>query len=133
VGFDPPEAFAQRDEARYVQDSVGIQIVKLNPISKEESAEERMRRKRESADKEGKEKYPEARGRAGNDFGPGNENLCRFILQNANLFGTLQFLLQELGLYLVAHSRRVGISGLGLLHGSGGGDGGAPLAHGGGA
>jgi hypothetical protein len=29
------------DEARYVQDSVGIQIVKLNPISEEESAEEK--------------------------------------------------------------------------------------------
>jgi hypothetical protein len=46
VGFDPQEAFTQRDKARNVQDGVGIQIVKLNPIGEEEPTEERMRRKR---------------------------------------------------------------------------------------
>jgi hypothetical protein len=119
-----------------VQDSVGIQIVKLNPVSEEESAEEGMRRKRESAEKKGEEKYLEARGWTGNDFGPGNENLHRVILQNADLLGALQFLLQELGLHPVAHSGHLGIGGLGLLHdgADGGADGGgASLAHGGGA
>jgi hypothetical protein len=55
VGFDPQETFAQCDKAHYVQDSVGIQIVKLNLVSKEESTEEGMRRKRESIEKEGEE------------------------------------------------------------------------------
>jgi hypothetical protein len=41
VGFDPQETFAQYDKTRYVQDSIGIQIVELNPVSKEESAEEK--------------------------------------------------------------------------------------------
>jgi hypothetical protein len=112
VGFDPQEAFAQRDEACYVQDSVGIQIVKLNPISKEEPAEEWMQRKRKSVEKEGKEKYPKARGWSRNDFWPGDENFRRIILQDADLFGALQFLLQELGLDPIAHSERVGIGGL---------------------
>jgi hypothetical protein len=132
VGFDPQEAFAQHDKTCYVQDNVGIQIVKLIPVSKDKSAEERMQRKRESAEKEGEEKYPEARGWSGNDFGPGDENFCWVILQDANLLGALQFLLQELGLDLVAHSGRVGIGGLGLLHGGASG-GGASLAHGRGA
>jgi hypothetical protein len=51
-----------------VLDSVGTQIVKLNLISKEEPAEEWMRRKRKSTEKEGGEKYPEARGWSRNDF-----------------------------------------------------------------
>jgi hypothetical protein len=89
VGFDPQEAFAQCDKTRYVQDSVGIQIVKLNPVSKKESVEEGMRRKRESTEKEGEEKYPEAHGWLGNDFGPGDENFRRVILQDANLLGAL--------------------------------------------
>jgi hypothetical protein len=132
VGFDPQEAFAQRDKTRYVQDSVGIQIVKLNPVSKEESAKEGMWRKRESMEKEGEEKFSEARGWSGNDFGPDDENFRWVILQNANLLGALQFLRQELGLNLVAHSGRIGIGGLGLLH-SGTGGGGASFAHGSGA
>jgi hypothetical protein len=63
--------------------------VKLNPVSKKESTEEWMRRKRKSVKKEGKEKYPEARGWSGNDFGPGNKNFRRIILQDANLLGAL--------------------------------------------
>jgi hypothetical protein len=46
VGFDPQETFTKRDEARNVQNCVGIQIVELNPIHKEKAAEERMRGKR---------------------------------------------------------------------------------------
>jgi hypothetical protein len=110
--------------------------VKLNPISKEESVKEWIWSKRKSAEKEGEEKYPEARGWLGNDFGPGDENFCWVILQDANLLGALQFLLQELGLDPIAHSRHVGIGGLGFLRGGAGGDaggGGASLAHGGGA
>jgi hypothetical protein len=115
-----------------VQDSVGIQIVKLNPVRKEESAEEGMRRKRESSEKEGEQKYSEARGWSRNDFWPNNENFHWVILEDANFLGALQFLLQELGLDLVAHSGRIGIGGLGLLHGGTGG-GRASLAHAGGA
>jgi hypothetical protein len=47
MGFNPQETFTQCDEARYVQDSVGIQIMEWNPVSKEEPAEERMRGKSE--------------------------------------------------------------------------------------
>jgi hypothetical protein len=103
--------------------------MKLNPISKEEPAEEWMRRKRKSSDKEGEEKYPEARGWSRNDFQPSDDNFRWLILQDANLFGALQFLLQELGLDPIAHSGRVGIGGLGFLHGGASG-GGASLAHG---
>jgi hypothetical protein len=93
VGFDPHEAFAQCDKTRYVQDSVGIQIMKLNPVRKEESAEEGMWRKRESSEKEGEEKYPEARGWSRNDFWASDENFRWVILQDANFLGALQFLL----------------------------------------
>jgi hypothetical protein len=46
VGFNPQEAFAERDEARNVQNCVGIQIMELNPVSKKKAVEERMRGKR---------------------------------------------------------------------------------------
>jgi hypothetical protein len=46
MGFNPQEAFTEHDEARNVKDSVGIQIMELNPISEKETAEERMRGKR---------------------------------------------------------------------------------------
>jgi hypothetical protein len=46
VGFNPQEAFTERDEARNVQDCVGIQIVELNPVGKKKAAEERMQGKR---------------------------------------------------------------------------------------
>jgi hypothetical protein len=113
-----------------VQDSVGIQIVKLNLIREEESTEKWMRRKRKSTKKEGEEKYPEAHGWSGKDLGPGDENFRRIIIQDANLLGALQFLLQELGLDPIAHSGHVGIGGLGFLHGGASG-GGVSLAHGG--
>jgi hypothetical protein len=34
VGFDSEEAFTEHDETRNVKDSVGIQIMKLNPVGK---------------------------------------------------------------------------------------------------
>jgi hypothetical protein len=34
VGLNPQEAFTERDEARNVQNCVGIQIMELNPVSK---------------------------------------------------------------------------------------------------
>jgi hypothetical protein len=40
--LDPQETFAKRDETRNVQNSVGIQIVKLNPISEKVASKERM-------------------------------------------------------------------------------------------
>jgi hypothetical protein len=45
VGFDSKEALTERDETRDVENSVGIQIMELNPVSKEETLEERMRGK----------------------------------------------------------------------------------------
>jgi hypothetical protein len=41
-----------------VKDGIGIQIMKLNPISKEKTAEERMRGKRQTPQQEGDENYP---------------------------------------------------------------------------
>jgi hypothetical protein len=46
VGFNPQEAFAECDEARNVQNCVGIQIMELNPVSKKKAAKERMWGKR---------------------------------------------------------------------------------------
>jgi hypothetical protein len=113
-----------------VKDGVGIQIVKLNPIRKEEPAEEWMRRKRKSTKKEGEEEYSEPRRWSGNDLWPGDVDLRRVVFEDADLGGILQVLLQELGLDPIAHSGHVGIGGLGLgfLH-TGGGV--ASLAHGG--
>jgi hypothetical protein len=105
--------------------------MKLNLVSKEESAEEGMQRKRKSVEKESEEKYPEARGWLGNDFGSSDEDFRWIILQDANLLGALQLLLQELGLDPVAYSGCVGIGGPGFLRGGASG-GGASLAHDGG-
>jgi hypothetical protein len=125
VGFDPQETFTERNKTRNVQDGVGIQIVKLNPIGEEKPAEERMRGERKPLEEKSKEKYPEARGWPGNDFRSGDENFHRIILQDADFLGALQLLLQEFGLDPVAHGGRVGIRGLGFLHG---GASGAPAA-----
>jgi hypothetical protein len=46
VGFNPQETFTEHDEARNVKDGIGIQVMELNPISKEKTAEERMWGKR---------------------------------------------------------------------------------------
>jgi hypothetical protein len=136
MGFDPQETFRYRDEERYVQYSVGIQIVDLNPVSKEELAEEQMRRKRKPSEEESEEDYPESRGRPRGDFWPSNVNFCWVILQDADLCGILQILFQKLGLDPVAHSGCIGIDGLGVRLGllrGGRGDtsgGGTSFAHG---
>jgi hypothetical protein len=46
VGFDPQEALTERDKARNVKDGVGIQVMELNPVSKEKATEKRMQGKR---------------------------------------------------------------------------------------
>jgi hypothetical protein len=45
VGLDPEEALTERDETCNVENSVGIQIVELNLVSKEKTSEERMKGK----------------------------------------------------------------------------------------
>jgi hypothetical protein len=113
--------------------------MELNPISKEVSAEERMRGKRKPSEKESKEDYPEFHGRPRDDFWPSNVNLRWVILQDADLHGILKILFQKLGLDPVAHGGRIGISGLnlrlGLLRGGRGDTSGrgTSFAHGDGA
>jgi hypothetical protein len=80
VGLDSQEAFTERDEACNVKDCVGIQIMKLHPISEKEAAEERMRGKRQTSQQEGDEKYPESRRRPGNDLRAGSERFCQRVL-----------------------------------------------------
>jgi hypothetical protein len=70
-----------------MQNRVGIQIMVLNPIRKEKAAKKGVRRKRESSEDEGKEDYPKAWRRPGNDFWTGDEGLRRIILENADLLG----------------------------------------------
>jgi hypothetical protein len=81
VGLDPQKTLAEYDEARDVQNGVGIQIVKLNPVSKKGTSEERMRGKREPPEKECKEKYPESWRWPGYDLRTGGENFRRVVLQ----------------------------------------------------
>jgi hypothetical protein len=68
MGLDPQETFTERDETRNVQNSVGIQIVKLNPIREKETSKERIWGKQKPPKEECKEEYPEARGWLENDF-----------------------------------------------------------------
>jgi hypothetical protein len=77
VGFDPKEAFADRDETRNVENSVGIQIVKLNPIGKEKTSKEKMRGKRMPPKEKCKKKYPEARRWLGMISGPAARTSAR--------------------------------------------------------
>jgi hypothetical protein len=136
MGFDPQKALAERDETRNMQNRIGIQIMELNPICKEKAAKKRVRRKRESSEDEGKEDYPEAWRRPGDDFWTGDEGLRWIILENANLIGVRQLLVPNLGLDPITDDRGVGVRGLGPLSGGTGGGAGhgrASFAHGGGA
>jgi hypothetical protein len=136
VGFDPQEAFTERDEACNVKDCVGIQIMKLNPVSEKEAAEERMRGKRQTPQQKGNEKYPESRRRPGNDLRAGGERFRRRVLQKAHLLGLGQLLVPGLGLNPTADDGGINVSSLGLLGGgagSGASCGGTPFAHGHGA
>jgi hypothetical protein len=73
VGFNLQETFTERDKAHNVEDGIGIQIMELNPISKKKTAEERMRRKRQTPQQEGNKNYPESRRRPGNDLRDGGK------------------------------------------------------------
>jgi hypothetical protein len=74
TGLDPQETLTEHDETRNVQNSIGIQIVKLNPIRKKETSKERMWGEREPPEEEREEKYPEARRWPGYDFRTSGEN-----------------------------------------------------------
>jgi hypothetical protein len=67
--------------------------MKLNPVGKEKPAKERMRGEIKPPEEKSKEKYPEARGWSGNDFGSGDENFHQITLQDADFLGTLLLLL----------------------------------------
>jgi hypothetical protein len=136
VGFDPKEALTEHDETRDVENSIGIQIMELNLVSKEKTPEERMRGKRKPSKEKSEQNYPEARRWPGYDFRAGGENLCRIILQEADLLGARQLPVADLGLDPMPNSGLVRIGGLGFFRGGtagGTGRGRVPLAHGGGA
>jgi hypothetical protein len=46
MGLDPQKALTEHDKTRNVQNRVGIQIMKLNPICKEKAIKKKMWRKR---------------------------------------------------------------------------------------
>jgi hypothetical protein len=117
MGLDPQKAFTEGNEARDVQDGVGIQIVKLNPVSKKKTSEERMWGKRKLPGKECEEEYPESWRRPGCYLCTGGNNFRRIILQQANLLGARQLLVTDLGLDLVSNNGLVCIGGLGFLCG----------------
>jgi hypothetical protein len=73
VGFDPQETFTERDKACNVKNGIGIQIMELNPVSEKETAEERIRGKRQTPQQESDEDYPKSRWRPGNDLRAGGE------------------------------------------------------------
>jgi hypothetical protein len=131
VGFDPPEALTERDKTRNVKDGIGIQVVELNPVSKEKATEERMRGKRQTPQQESDEDYPKSERWPGNDLRAGGERFRRRVLQESHLLGLGQFLVPNLGLDPAANGGAFGVGHLGLLGGSSGaGGGGAPLTHG---
>jgi hypothetical protein len=136
VGLDTKEALTEHDETRNVENSVGIQIMELNLVSKEETSEERMRGERKPSKEKSEKDYPEARRWLGYDFRAGGENLCQIILQEADLLSARQLLVADLGLDPVPNNGQVRIGGLGFFCGStagGAGHGRASFAHGGGA
>jgi hypothetical protein len=103
--------------------------MELNPVSKKEAAEERMRRKRQTPQQKGNKDYPESRRRPGDDLRAGGERFRRRVLQKAHLLGLGQLFVSDLGLDPTADDRGVGVRCLGLL-GGGAGCGGTPLTHG---
>jgi hypothetical protein len=134
VGFDPEEALTKHDETRDVENSVGIQIMELNPGSKEKTPEERMRGKQKHSKEKSEKDYPEARRWSGYDFRTGSENLHWIVLQEADLLGARQLPVADLGLDPVPNNGLVRIDGLGFFRGGtagGTGRGRVSLAHGG--
>jgi hypothetical protein len=45
VGFNLQETFTEHDKTRNVKNRIGIQIVELNPVRKEEAMKKRVREK----------------------------------------------------------------------------------------
>jgi hypothetical protein len=45
VGFNPQETFAEHDKTCKMENCVGIQVMKLNPVDIKKATEERMRGK----------------------------------------------------------------------------------------
>jgi hypothetical protein len=80
MGLDLQKALTERDKTHNMQNRIGIQIMKLNPIRKEKAAKKRVRRKRKSSEGESKKDYPKAWGRPGDDLWTGGEGLRRIIL-----------------------------------------------------
>jgi hypothetical protein len=60
VGLDPKKTLTERDKTRNVQNLIGIQIMKLNPIREEKATKKRVWGKRQSPEHEGEKNYPEA-------------------------------------------------------------------------
>jgi hypothetical protein len=87
VGFYPQETFTEHDETRNVKNGVGIQVMELNPVSKKEATEKRMRRQRQTPQQKGDENYLESEGRPENDLRAGGERFRRRVLQEAHLLG----------------------------------------------
>jgi hypothetical protein len=136
VGFDPEEALTEHDETCDVENSVGIQIIELNPVSKEKTPEERMRGKRKPSKEKSEKDYPKARRWPGYDFRTGGENLRWIVLQEADLLDACQLPIADLGLDPVPNNGLVRIGGLGFFRGgtaSSIGRGRVSLVHGGGA
>jgi hypothetical protein len=113
---------------------IGIQIVEMNPVRKENPVKEGMRGKRESPQQESYENYPESKRRPGNNLGTGGERFRRGVIEKTHLLSLRQLLVSNFGLHPVASDRGVGIRDFGLLGSGAGGSasrGGAPLRHGG--
>jgi hypothetical protein len=136
VGLNPQEALTKCDEARDMENGVGIQVMELNPICKQKTAKKRMEGKRESLEKECEEKNPESWRWPGYDLWTGGENFRRVVLQQANLLSARQLPVANLGLDPIPNIGRVSVGGLDLLCGGTAGGtshGRASLAHNGSA
>jgi hypothetical protein len=81
VRLNTEEALTECDETRNVENGVGIQIMELNLVSKEETSEERMRGGGAKAlEGEKRERLPRSPQMAGYDFRAGGENLHQIIV-----------------------------------------------------
>jgi hypothetical protein len=81
VGLNPQEALTKRDKARDTKDGVGIQVMELNPICKQEAAKKRVEGERESSEKECEEKYPESWRWLGYDLRTSGKHFRWVVLQ----------------------------------------------------
>jgi hypothetical protein len=61
---DAKETFTESDKDGNMQNGIGSQLVKLNPVDEEQTAEELMERNREATEEKVNKCYPEVNGRA---------------------------------------------------------------------